>query len=135
MQTSTVPYALAVDDEAIIRTDACQILEEAGFRCMEAESGDEAVTVLNEHFASVVVLFTDVEMPGSVNGFALARYVAYHWPHIEIVVSSGNVKPTEGEMPAKAAFISKPFSAGVVHEELRRLLPDGKKPDPLKTAV
>lgn len=135
MTTSTVPYALAVDDDPIIRMDACAILEEAGFRCLDAETGDDALKVLEQHASAVVVLFTDVEMPGSVNGFALARYVADRWPHIEIVVSSGNVQPKAGEMPAKAAFITKPFSAQVIHEELRRLLPDGKKPDPLKTAV
>lgn len=135
MSPTTVPYALAVDDEAIIRIDASQILEEAGFRCMEADSGDAAISLLQKHSASIVLLFTDVEMPGATNGFGLARHVAHHWPHIEIVVSSGNVKPADGDMPAKAAFISKPFSADVVHNELRRLLPDGKKPEPLKAAV
>jgi CheY-like chemotaxis protein len=135
MQTSTIPYALAVDDDAIIRCDVYQILEEAGFRCLEAASGDEALEHLSQMAESIVVLFTNVEMPGSVNGFALARHVAEHWPHIEIVVSSGNVRPAAEDIPEKAAFITKPFSAEVVHEELRRLLPDGKKPDPLKTAV
>ena len=135
MQTSTVPYALAVDDDAIIRIDACQILEEAGFRCLDADSGDAAVAILAEKHERIVVLFTDVEMPGSVDGFALARHVAERWPHIEIVVSSGRRTPEPGQMPEKAAFITKPFSAEVVHAELRRLLPDGKKPEPLKTAV
>lgn len=82
-----------------------------------------------------MVFFTDVEMPGSVDGFALARHVAEAWPHIEIVVSSGGRNPTEGAMPDQAVFIPKPFSAEVVHEELRRLLQDGKKPEPLKTPV
>ena len=135
MSSTTVPYALAVDDDAIIRIDASQILEESGFRCLQADSGDTALVLLEEHFVSVVLLFTDVEMPGMIDGFALARHVAEHWPHIAIVVSSGNVKPRDGDMPAKAAFISKPFSTGVVHSELRRLLPDGKKPEPLKNAV
>ena len=135
MQTSTGPFALAVDDDAIIRTDACQILEEAGFRCLDADSGDAALDVLREKYEQIVVLFTDVEMPGSVDGFALSRHVAEHWPHIEIVVSSGTKTPTDGKIPAKAVFISKPFSSGVVHAELARLLPDGKKPDPLKRAV
>lgn len=135
METSTIPFALAVDDEPIIRMDAAQILEEAGFRCLSAESGEEAISILVEKGQQVVVLFTDVEMPGSVNGFALARYVAEHWPHIEIVVSSGRVKPEEGDLPAKAAFIMKPFSAETIHGELSRLLPGGIKPDPLKTSV
>lgn len=135
MQTSTVPFALAVDDDALIRLDACEILEEAGFRCLDAESGDAAIALLAEKWEQIVVLFTDVEMPGDTDGFALARYVAEHWPHIEIVVSSGRMHPSDGDMPAKAVFISKPFSAQIVHHELRRLLPDGVKPEPLKTAV
>lgn len=135
METSTVPYALAVDDEAIIRLDALEILETAGFRCLDAASGDEAIEILSTRSEQIVLLFTDVEMPGSVDGFALARHVAQHWPHIEIVVSSGRLKPAEGDLPEKAAFISKPFSSDIVHSELRRLLPDGKKPDPLTVAV
>lgn len=135
MEISTAPFALAVDDEPIIRMDAAQILEEAGYRCLEAESGEEAINILTEKGQQVVVLFTDVEMPGSVNGFALACYVAEHWPHIEIVVSSGRVKPDAADLPVKAAFIMKPFSADTIHGELRRLLPGGTKPAPLKTAV
>ena len=135
MSQSTVPFALAVDDDAIIRIDACQILEEAGFRCLDAMSGDEAAALLEEKHEQFVLLFTDVEMPGQLDGFALARLVALRWPHIEIVVSSGRRTPGDGEMPSKAAFITKPFSIEVVHSELRRLLPDGKKPEPLKTAV
>jgi CheY-like chemotaxis protein len=135
MQTSTVPFALAVDDDAIIRIDACQILEEAGFRCLDADTGDAALDLLREKHEQIVVLFTDVEMPGSVDGFELARQVAERWPHIEIVVSSGAKTPADGQLPEKAAFIAKPFSAEVVHAELARLLPDGKKPEPLKRAV
>lgn len=135
MPLSTVPFALAVDDDAIIRIDACQILEEAGFRCLDAETGDAALDILVEKHARIVVLFTDVEMPGALDGFDLAREVARRWPHIEIVVSSGGRRPGPGDMPDKAAFIAKPFSAEVVHDELRRLLPDGKKPEPLRTPV
>lgn len=135
MSPSTIPFALAVDDDAIIRLDACQILEDAGFRCLDAGSGDEALEVLRGKHEQIVVLFTDVEMPGDTDGFALARHVADHWPHIEIVVSSGAKRPREGEIPQKAVFIPKPFSAEVVHAELARLLPDGKKPEPLKHAV
>ena len=126
METRTVPFALAVDDEPIIRLDAAQILEEAGFRCLDAGSGDEAVVILTEKWEQVVVLFTDVEMPGALDGFALARHVAERWPHIEIVVSSGRLKPKGGDLPSKAVFIMKPFCSNVIHSELRRLLPDEK---------
>lgn len=135
MSVSTDPFALVVDDSAILLMDACCILEDAGFRCFEAEHGDAAKTVLYDHSQSIVLLFTDVEMPGSTDGFALAHHVAEHWPHIEIVVASGRVKPEAHDMPEKATFIGKPFTAEIVHDHLREKLPDGKKPEPLKRAV
>lgn len=135
MKKSTTPYALVVDDDPIILMDACDILEEAGFRFHEADNGDAAVTLLDEHHDSVILFFSDVEMPGGRNGFELARHVDKHWPHIEIVIASGNVKPKPGDMPEKATFIAKPFNARMVHEHLAQTLPDEKKPEPLKRAV
>jgi DNA-binding NtrC family response regulator len=135
MSTSTVPYALVVDDDPMIRFHACEILEEAGFRSYEAETGDEAVCVLNKHAANVILLFSDVEMPGDTDGFALARRVDEVWPHIEIVIASGRLTPQPGQMPDKATFISKPFNNEMVLSHLRETLPDSKKPEPLKQAV
>jgi CheY-like chemotaxis protein len=135
MDISTKPYALVVDDDAIILMDACDILEEAGFRFYEAGTGDEAIRLLEDYADSVILLFSDVEMPGNTDGFALARHVARHWPWIEIVIASGRVTPGLNEMPTKATFISKPFNHEMVHEHLRQTLPDHKKPEPLKRAV
>ncbi|USI73464.1 response regulator [Sphingomonas morindae] len=132
---SSKPYALVVDDDAVILMHACDILDAAGFRCHEAGSADEAVHILGDHWESVTLLFSDVEMPGAMDGFGLARHVDHHWPHIEIVVASGRVKPAAGEMPDKATFIAKPFSATTVHDHLREKLPDGKMPEPLKRPV
>ena len=67
------------------------ILEDAGFRCHEAMDGDTAIVLLEEQADNTILLFSDVEMPGSINGFALARHVAQHWPWIEIVIASGNI--------------------------------------------
>jgi CheY-like chemotaxis protein len=134
--TSTVPYALVVDDDALILMSACDILEEAGFRCHEAMSGEEAVALLEHQHESVTLLFSDVDLgPEGMNGFALARHVAEHWPAIEIVIASGHVLPQSNEMPEKATFIAKPFNERVVHEHLAAKLPDGKKPEPLKRAA
>lgn len=135
MQTSTVPYALAVDDDPLILMDVTGILEDAGFRTYEADDGDAAVRMLPDYAGNIALLFSDVDMPGNVDGFALARHVAEHYPWIEIVIASGRVIPEIGDMPAKATFLSKPFTASMVHNHLRKTLPDGKKPDPLKTAV
>lgn len=132
MERSTTPFALVVDDDAFIRMDASDILEAAGFQCYEAGSGDKAIHLLDEHSATVVLLFSDVEMPGATNGFALARHVDRHWPHIKIVISSGRLAPKPGEMPENATFIGKPFGKDVIHAHLREVLPDGVQPEALR---
>ncbi|MCJ2132969.1 response regulator [Methylobacterium sp. J-026] len=126
------PYALVVDDDGLIRMDAMDILAEAGFRTFEASDGDAAMALLAREQALIVLLFTDVQMPGSRDGFAVARETASQWPHIAIVVASGQVQPGPGDMPEGARFIGKPFTADMVHDHLRAILPDGQKPEPLR---
>ena len=135
MTLSTIPYALVVDDDPLIMMDTTGILEDAGFRFYEAMDGDEAKRILATNWENIVLLFSDVDMPGATNGFALARHVAEHWPAIEIVIASGHVLPKAGEMPDKATFIPKPFNKQMVHRHLRKMLPDNKLPEPLKKAV
>lgn len=135
MNPSTIPFALVVDDDPIILMDASGILEDAGFRTHEADNGDAAIVMLPEYAHTITLLFSDVEMPGNTDGFALARHVAELYPWIEIVIASGRVKPDDGDMPEKATFLGKPFSAPMVHQHLRNTLPDGKKPEPLRNAV
>jgi CheY-like chemotaxis protein len=126
------PYAIAVDDDALILMDICCILEDAGFRCHSADNGRAALELMPSVAHEITLLFSDVEMPGGINGFALARHVHEHWPWIEIVIASGRILPQPADLPEKATFIAKPFSAALVHEHLRAKLPDGKKPEPLK---
>lgn len=135
MTLSTVPYALVVDDDPLIMMDTTGILEDAGFRFYEAMDGDEAKRILASNWENIVLLFSDVDMPGETNGFALARHVAENWPAMEIVIASGHVLPKVGEMPEKATFIAKPFNKQMVHGHLREMLPDSKLPEPLKKAV
>ncbi|MEG3174390.1 response regulator [Sphingomonas sp. ZB1N12] len=135
MTLSTVPYALVVDDDPLIMMDTTGILEDAGFRFYEAMDGDEAKRILAANWEKIVLLFSDVDMPGETNGFALARHVAQNWPAIEIVIASGHVLPKAGEMPEKATFISKPFNKQMVHGHLRKMLPNNKSPESLKKAV
>jgi DNA-binding NtrC family response regulator len=135
MPLSTTPYAVVVEDDPIISMETAYILEEAGFRVHECFNGDEAIVHLAEHWESTVLLFSDVDMPGAINGFALARHVAREWPLIEIVIASGHVSPNAGDMPDKATFVTKPFNQRMVHEHLNRILPNDKKPEPLRKAV
>ena len=131
---STVPYALVVDDDAIILMDAASILEEAGFRTLTAMNARDALASLETHADSVTVLFTDVEMPGDMDGFGLARETSKRWPDVVILVASGNRQPVAKDMPEGSTFLGKPFSAELVRARLQEMLPDGVKPEPLRRA-
>ncbi len=128
----SIPYALVVDDDGLIRLDAMDILQEAGFRTFEASDGDKAIALLAREHALIFLVFTDVQMPGSRDGFAVARETAQRWPHIAIVVASGQAHPGPGDMPEGARFIGKPFTAELVQDHLKEILPDGRKPAPLR---
>ena len=93
---------------------------------------DAAVIQLEQHQSDIVLLFTDVQMPGDRDGFDLAREVAERWLSIRILIASGRMMPEPGQLPDGAMFIQKPFSADVVHQRLLEMLPDGEKPEPLK---
>ena len=133
-QLADAPHALVVDDDFVIRMEAMDILEEAGFQVIGAEHGHAALAVLETRHPDIALLFTDGQMPGQIDGFALAHKVAVCWPHISIVVASGHVTPGPGMMPEKARFIGKPFSAELVYTHLQEMLPDGQKPPPLERA-
>lgn len=83
------PCALVVEDNFIILLETIEVLEDAGFSVLDAHYGDAAFELLKSHHPHVVLLFTDVQMPGQLDGYALAHKVALSWPHISIVVASG----------------------------------------------
>ena len=108
------------------------ILEEVGFQVLTAMHADDALQHLRENGHTITLLFTDVEMPGSLDGFGLARHTADTWPNVAIVVASGRRAPREGEMLGKATFIDKPFSVDRVHDHLHKVLPKDRQPEPLR---
>ena len=126
------PFALVVDDDPLLLIGAADILEDAGFRALDATSFNDAEAILREYHGEIILLFTDVHINGARDGFALARLAAENWPDIGILVASGLADPEPGFMPENAIFLRKPFSAEVVYDRLQILLPDGKKPEPLK---
>ncbi|WP_313901462.1 response regulator [Methylobacterium sp. J-070] len=130
--TSDPPCALVVDDDTLILMDAIQILEDAGFRVFEAMNVADALAMLDQHHRDIQLLFTDVHMPGDLDGFALARRTAERFPHVAIVVASGEAKPGPDDLPEGATFIAKPFSAEVVHHHVRKTMPAEKHPPQLR---
>jgi DNA-binding NtrC family response regulator len=98
---------LLVEDEPLIRLFIAELLEDAGFRVVEAANATEALVIL-EADLNVNVLLTDVDMPFGCTGFELAQKVHKCWPQIEILIMSGRQWPAHGDLPPGAAFLAKP---------------------------
>jgi CheY-like chemotaxis protein len=101
---------LLVKDEPLVRLDLAEMLEDAGYQVLEAANADIALKVLTADPDRVTILMTDVNMPGSIDGLELARIVHAQWPHIRIVVTSGQVQPSDGTIPVTAASSPSRFS-------------------------
>ena len=115
------PVVLIVEDEPLVRMTNLDILHEAGFRVVDANDADEAFEVLRRR-DDVRAVLTDVDMPGSMNGFEFARLVTQGWPEVGVLVISGKTRPAQSDMPAGAVFLPKPYDAPRLVEELRRVM-------------
>ena len=113
------PAILIVEDDPIIRWAGAETLEDAGFEVLEAASADEALTLLEAHGA-VSVLFTDVDMPGEIDGLDLARITATRWPFIHIIVASGQTH--RRCIPRHGIFIPKPYMPEQIVRDIDELL-------------
>lgn len=100
---------LVVEDEALIMMNAVSLLEDAGYRVLEACNADDAILVL-ESRSDIRAVFTDINMTGSMDGLKLAHAIRGRWPPIHILVTSGLLSITEAELPPKGRFIPKPYN-------------------------
>jgi DNA-binding NtrC family response regulator len=119
---------LITEDEVLIRMMVADELLDAGFRPLEAGTADEALQILDAR-SDVRVLVTDVKMPGSLDGFALAGIVAGRWPHIGIVVTSGHALPGDAPLPPGAVFLGKPYRMSMLVEVVRQLARETESKD------
>jgi CheY-like chemotaxis protein len=115
------PLILVVEDEPLVRDLNLDILQEAGFRLIDASDADEAFEILKRR-PDVEVVLTDVDMPGSMNGFEFARLVAQGWPDVKILVISGKMRPEPGDLPEGSAFMAKPYRPNELVAELGHLV-------------
>lgn len=105
---------LVVEDHAFIRIPICQFLAAAGHEVLAARSADEALGLLVSLPTPVDLVFTDIEMPGSMNGLELSSIIKNRWPQVAVIVTSGNTRPPDHLLPPGATFIAKPTTAQIV---------------------
>src|SRR5471032_1609668 len=115
------PVVLVVEDEPLLRMLAVEVVEEAGFVAIEARDADEAVVLL-ESRSDITLLFTDINMPGSMDGLKLAHAVRGRWPPIKILLVSGQVRLQPSQLPSSSRFVRKPYRTAAMVEELRSLV-------------
>jgi CheY-like chemotaxis protein len=119
---SVVPaVVLVVEDEMLLRMRAVDMVEDAGYTSVEAVDADEAVAIL-ESRSDVALIFTDIQMPGSMDGLKLAHTVHERWPPIKIILVSGQLKPENIDIPADSRFYGKPLEAKEMIAEMQSMI-------------
>jgi len=116
----SLPLVLVVEDELLLRLNAVSLLEEAGFGVLEAASADDAIALL-ESRQDIRIVFTDINMPGSMDGLRLAHAIRNRWPPIELVITSGQMRLRKEDMPERGHFLSKPYDPSELVETVRSL--------------
>jgi two-component sensor histidine kinase len=120
----STPVVLVVEDEMVLRMRAVDIVEDAGFVPIEAVSADEAIKVL-ESRDDISLLFTDIQMPGSMDGLKLAHATHARWPHIKIILVSGQIAVTDADKPDDSKFFPKPLEIQQMILELQEMVGKG----------
>lgn len=108
----------------MLRMRAVDIVEDAGFIPIEAVNADEALAIL-ESRSDIDLLFTDIQMPGSMDGLKLAHAVHERWPSIKIILVSGKLTPTEAEKPIHSRFFGKPLEVKQMISEMQEMIGQG----------
>ncbi len=137
--TGSPTKVLVVEDEMVLRMRAVDIVEDAGFTAVEAINADEALSIL-ESRSDISLLFSDIQMPGSMDGLKLAHAVHDRWPSIKIILVSGQVKLSDADKPADSRFFGKPLEVKEMIAELQgmvgagalKIIPDTAIPLPVE---
>jgi CheY-like chemotaxis protein len=110
-------YVLVVEDELLSRLHAASLVEDAGYSAIEAANADEAIAIL-EARKDIRIVFTDIDMPGSMDGLKLARAIRNRWPPIELILTSGHFSLRNGDLPARGRFLRQALSRRRDHLDL-----------------
>jgi CheY-like chemotaxis protein len=110
---------IVVEDEPMVRMAAVRAFEDAGFEVLEGKNAQVALLILKTEGGRIQALFTDVEMPGAMDGLMLAQRIHQDWPLISVMVASGRVSPCAAEMPEGSRFFKKPYDLAHVVAHIR----------------
>jgi DNA-binding NtrC family response regulator len=115
---------LVVEDEVLIRLVIAEYLRDCGYRVFEAAHADEALLVLRQSERPIDVVFTDVEMPGSMDGFGLAQWVRANAPDIDVILAGSVNRAVQAasDLCDQQDHVPKPYDPQSVHDRIRRLL-------------
>ena len=114
---------LLVEDEVLVRAPIAQYLRDCGYRVIEAVNAEEAMTVLLHEETVVDVVFSDIEMPGAVDGFGLAKWIREHRPGLDVLLAGTINRTVENAKQLCAeGSVPKPYDAQIVHNHIKRLL-------------
>jgi CheY-like chemotaxis protein len=112
---------LVVEDSTIIRMGAVDLALSAGYEVLEACDADEAIRIL-ESRSNIDLVFTDVQMPGTMDGIKLSHYIRDRWPPVRLIVASGTAILEESSLPQGSRFFPKPYNDHAVADTMARML-------------
>ncbi|MGV1951422.1 response regulator [Agrobacterium vitis] len=115
------PVILVVEDSPLIRMGAIDLVLSAGYEVLEAGDADEAIRIL-ESRDDIDLVFTDVQMPGTMDGIKLSHYIRDRWPPVKLIIASGAAILEESMLPGGSRFFSKPYDELTITEAMAQLL-------------
>ena len=116
--SAPAPTVLVVEDEALLLLSVAESLRDDGWIVLEATNADVALVQLAKH-PDISVVFTDIDMPGSMDGLRLAAAVRDSWPGVKVILTSGKTRVVP---PQDSVFLPKPYAYEAVTDAVRRVL-------------
>jgi DNA-binding NtrC family response regulator len=110
------------EDDVLVRMAAVDALRDEGFEVFEAGNAEEALIILRARASGTHVLFTDIHMPGQMDGLALAYHTGRSWPWVALIIASGVARPHASDLPANSRFLPKPYVVGNIVSHIHQMV-------------
>lgn len=119
--SSAMKVVIVIEDEPLIRELIVELLTFENYTVLQAGHAKEALEILATHAPGIALMFTDIHMPGGMNGLQLAHHVRGRWPWIALLIASGNARPLATEMPPLCRFMAKPYNHTMMLDHVQQL--------------